>query len=176
MGLFGLFASIVGLGAMTKDKIDNNIFTQQSYNKAKAIGKRWYSGYGSKMYHTETGEECHMSFRDGHALLINSGTHQIIEDLTLLDNKEREKFEKQNCSDDCVFYRKCDWDIGNGLHCNIWVSDVISGYFYKSTVGKTMFYKGELVDCKWNNKPTKKVKYCYTDDTAYYPNGTKLIH
>ena len=54
MGLFGLFTSIVGLGAMVKDRISDDIHTQKNFMQAKANGFPTYFGSGCKEYYTKT--------------------------------------------------------------------------------------------------------------------------
>lgn len=176
MGLFGLFASMVGLGAMAKDGISNNIHEQKSFERAKAEGRSWYSGTGAKIYSMETGKECIMSFENGHTMLRDLKTNQLIEDMTLTDNLKREtEQKKESLTNGCVFYRKAEWDV-KGYECNVWVSDKIPGYFHRAKYndGRIMFHQGNLCDAHWANRKVKEVNQrgiSQNERKDYYPDG-----
>ena len=176
MGLFGLFATMFGLGAMMKDAISDQIATDKSYNKAVETGSATYFGNGAKLYSTETGRRCRKEYVNRRTLIYDLKTNRLIEDSTLKANLEKERQGKAKVTQDCVFYKKFEWDVP-GHSCNIWVSDVVPGYFER-IVGRNgnqdMFVKGKLEDvitgywkgCKHVNfiGPIKTMEW-------YYPDG-----
>lgn len=175
MGLFGLFASIFGVGAVVKDAIDGEIQKENSYQRALKTGREWYSGRGADMYSMKTGKRCHMSFESGHCVLKDLKTGQIIEDLTANDNRKREYEERGNLPKGCVFYRKCIWD-RPGWYCNVWVSDKIPGFFHHNrgeteVTEESVFYKGELKCNKGGYGRRASVDFIGSKET-YYPDGT----
>lgn len=150
MGLFGLFAMAVGLGAMTKDAISDSYYTQKNYEEAKAKGNPYYFGSGSSMYSVKTGKRCKIDYANGRTLLRDFYTNELIEDLTATKNAEKERAMKAKMEDGCVFYRSCKWDTPR-RSCEVWVSDVVPGYFklyeyHNQYTGKRekRFWKGEL--------------------------------
>ena len=72
MGLFGFFATMVGLGAMAKDGIERSVSSSNAYNKAIANKDDWYfTGNGAQMKSTKTGRECYTEkdYKTGHWLV-----------------------------------------------------------------------------------------------------------
>lgn len=177
MGLFGLFASMVGLGAMAKDSISDNIQTQKSYKKAKASGSSIYYGSGSKQYYTDTGRRCYTDYDycSGHILIRDYDTGDIIEDITDINNKKKYEQQMNELPSYCIFRRQ----YGTG----VWVSDKISGYFahrpakyidrsdYSEVNQFSEFEKGELEnrrDIHGRNYITVKTK---SSSERYFADG-----
>lgn len=151
MGLFGLFVSIVGLGAMAKDGVSRSIHESKARDRAERDGKSFYlTGNGSKINSIETGKQCSISYENGHCILTDTKTGKFIEDVTLKENRQKENDERRTLPSYCVFYRKHDWDYASHHH-NIWVSDKIPGFFRFNGIGSDIkpdstFNQGELVD------------------------------
>jgi len=186
MGLFGLFATMIGLGAMAKDGISSSRAGSQSYERAKANGTPYYfTGDGAKIKSMKTGQPCHVvhDTTTKHTLVVDSKTGNVIEDMTLTKNRKTEEQEKRQSPSRCVFYRKCEWDTINHK-CNVWVSDRISGYFYhmpscyknccSSKVDEySLFYKGELRDPIASHGEKEVRATSYVNMEVYFADGTR---
>ena len=161
MGLFGLFASMVGLGAMAKDSISEAIETEKSYQKAKETGAITYYGAGSKQYDTRTGRQISMvtDYATGHSMMVDTRTRECLGDYTLLNNRKKYEEEKRSIPKECVFRRIPDYDC-NFRKGNIWVTDKMPGQYFcyipesgdssngytSEVTEKGTFWPGKIVD------------------------------
>lgn len=177
MGLFGLFATAFGLGAITKDAISDSFDDDRQYEIAKKENRPWYTINGYKTMSTKTRRPALISYENGHCKIVDLKTNTVIEDVTKTDNINRELDEKADTQKmGWAFYRKCDWDV-RGYKCNIWVSDRICGYFKKQVCGdRTWFELGTLRDCKWNSFDTKEVYVNYENKKEFNVDGTPIVH
>lgn len=174
MGLFGFFVSVIGLGAMTKDVISDNITASKNYNRAKLNGTPYYYGSGSKMYSTETGARCReqLDFSTHHNLLVDINTGEVIEDLTDLRNQKKTSEERRSIAGTgCVFYKTHEFDDQKHKYCNIYRCTTMSGYFKKIEINHVDCYvKGEVThDDIWGHK----IDTGSADEEIYFSDGVR---
>ena len=183
MGLFGLFASMVGLGAMAKDGIDRSITESRQYEKAVRNGRScYYVGNGSKTYATATRRQCSevTDYNDTyHRWLIDTKTREKITDLTEeLNIKRTEEKRREAAAKGSKFYRTAMFDCTPHWWSPVYVNDSMPGkYFdqvYDKRHGCNMYYEGELVDGGFGHKSNqrKEVKWKY-GCKKYLPDGTQ---
>lgn len=172
MGLFGLFATMFGLGAMMKDGISLSLEDSRNYEKAKKRGDSTYIA-GGHTISVKTGQRCITSIStDGH-IYIKDLKGKIIEDETAERNKRNQYEEKEKAREKgWVFYRCTTWD-QNLKKCNIWISDVYPGYYYLYYNSKDYLctvQKGELEQQSYG----KREMYVNSigNKECYYLDGT----
>lgn len=173
MGLFGFVVSMIGLGAMTKDAVSDSIFTSKNYNKAKENGDPYYSGAGSDIFSTETGEKCRYeyNFSTNHNVLVNAKTGDEVLDLTALKNQRKTVCKKNDLKGSgCVFYKTYEFDDNKHRYHNIYKCTMMPGYFTKTTFNNVDKYtKCNVVhDDFWGYK-TENIDGCeyFEDGTGY---------
>lgn len=175
MGLFGIFATTIGLGAMAKTAISDSIATEKSYNRAIANGNLTYTSFGSKVRtcSTKTGKPCRMVWGTERTYLVDSKTGEVIEDVTTLrNNKNTEKARNEARANGCVFYRACDLDTDR-KQSDAYKCEIMDGYFCKIS-GHTaddrvdVYIKGELKD--WDGKKTVNINGSRKSD-KYFSDG-----
>lgn len=177
MGLFGLFVSMVGLGAMTKDAISNSIFENNSYQKAVKNGDSWYfTGHGSQRKAVKTGRLCteEIDYTTHHNWLVDSKTRERIEDITDRVNREREVEIKQKAYDRGIkFYRTTKFDCQPRYHSDVYVNDDMPGRYFHWNRIDNEYEEGKLVDGIIGNG--KKVVDTDINNRVFYkPDGTKI--
>ena len=149
MGFFGFFATMVGLGAMTKDAIQSSIETSISYDNARNNNDPYYFGSGAKLYSTKTGRRATKSIsrRTHHEWLCDLKTGERIEDLTARRNNiktEKNKLDAEKSG--CAFYITHEFDTTQYKNYDIYKCTIRPGYFYKISGLVNEYYKGEVVD------------------------------
>lgn len=170
MGLFGLFASMVGLGAMAKDGIGRSIYEANQYEKAVRNGRScYYVGNGSKTYATATRRQCSeiTDYNNTyHRWLIDTKTKQKIVDLTEEQNiKRTEEKRREAEAKGSKFYRTAMFDCTPHWWSPVYVNDSMPGKYFHQTYdnirGCTVYYEGRLVDGGFGSKrdQRKKVKW-----------------
>lgn len=176
MGLFGLFATMFGLGAMTKDGIERGISSSNAYNKAISNKDDWYfTGNGSEMRSVKTGRKCYIQrdIKTGHVLLKDLDTDKLIVDQTAEKVKKEEAEKRSKLPNQCVFYHMPE------ERPNVYISDRLPGYYKHSNPDdrfdgvneNSLFFKANL---------TKSINRKYQHDIwecrpleAYLMDGTK---
>lgn len=181
MGFFGFFATMVGLGAMTKDAISDSIDDVRSRERATENGRDYYLVNGYKMRSTKTGRDCteRMNYETGHMCLYDLRTGEIVADITKSINKEKtEKNKRESKAQGRAFYRTCEFDLPCGKTSDVWVNDNMPGKYFTNIrlrnyedFGKEVFKEGELVDYIIGSDRRKKVKK-YSNTPYYNPDGT----
>ena len=180
MGLFGLFASMIGLGAMTKDGISRSISDNDAYKRAVNKGDDWYfTGNGSEMVSVKTRKRCSLNqdYRMGHWLLVDTKTGELIEDLTKKKLQKCNNEEKDKLPKCCIFYHMA------GEKQDIYISDVLPGYYQhynpkdiyhtRNIVDEdSCFYKGEL--CESHGNKYKHDIITFSPLIGYSMDGTLL--
>lgn len=182
MGLFGLFATLFGLGAMAKDGISDMIDDADKYQKASNAGCPWYTVNGYRTRSTQTGRDAYRTtdFNTQHVWLVDKVTDRRIEDLTLYYRRQTtEKNRKEAYSQGKKFYRTAEFDMNGSQSCDIYVNDDMPGkYFYQVSNGYEygggfQYQEGELVSKpKTLNPDRKEVKWDYANRVWYYEDGT----
>lgn len=182
MGLFGLFVSIVGLGAMTKDGIENSIFTQKNYEEAKRDGKPYYYGSGSKTYSTKTGRECYIGkdWNTGQEWIVDMQTGEKIENYSDYKNGKRTlKNINNSVVNGKMFYQTHEFDSFKSTckKSDVYKCRIMDGFFNKSdrydhqTCHREYIYqKGEVVfDDFYGVKvePYKNKEWYFEDGTPF---------
>lgn len=180
MGFLGLFVSLFGLGVVTKNYISDTIDDVRSSNRAKKNGDSTYLVNGYSERYTKTGQKCTKEYSsDGHVYIKDLKTGKTLEDITATKNSTKQQEEiKKSRDKGWVFYRKTDWDAHTGHNCNVWVSDIIPGYFHFYNDSKDYLCtvsRGELVDEEYGRYDgAKKVNAIgYKPEERYYLDGTK---
>lgn len=198
MGLFGLFATLFGLGAMAKDGIEDYFISESSKEKALREGNLEYYSNGKfqKVYApkgTLTKE-----IKDpvsGHIYDTNYRTGERLIDLTEYYNNKTIQKEKMKCFvEGKAFYRTPIFDTPKGMNkkalCGsemspVYVSDKIPGYFDRRYINldrcNVQFYvyvKGELIPY-FSDEKKKEVKAPILNSKnidsveAYFEDGTR---
>ncbi len=180
MGFFGLFVSMIGLGAMAKDAISNSIFESDSYQRAVKDGYSWYfTGNGSQMKSVKTGRLCteDIDYKTGRRWLVDLKTGEKIEDITAEVNKERElKIKQETYARGVKFYRTTRFDCPPRYHCDIYVNDDMPGRYFslvRSIHDDDRYVEGKLVDCGYPHGK-KKVEIDLKNLVHYKPDGTRV--
>ena len=177
MGLFGLFATMVGLGAMAKDGIERSISESKAYEKAVRNGDTsYYTGNGGERYSTKTRRKVSSKtdWDTGHTWIVDARTGQRIEDETAARNKRKTEEEKRKADlKGCVFYRTAQFDTDTyNKKPSIYVSDKIPGYFRVETYssnGYTIYTKGNLE--KWLGEYRVNT---INSKERYFANGVRV--
>lgn len=139
MGLFGLFATLFGLGAMAKDGVSRWITSEEAKQQAEAKNRSWYlTGNGAEIYSTATGRRASttMDFTTKHEWLVDARTGERIEDLTLRRNKEKTEENRRNAhAEGKRFYRTAMFDVPPCTKPTIYICDDFPGiYFDKHSI------------------------------------------
>ena len=181
MGLFGFFATMVGLGAMTKDVISDGIDDIKSHKMAMEKGNDFYLVNGYKMRSTKTGRDCieRADYNTGHIFLCDFKTGEKIVDRTENINREKtEKNRRESKEKGWAFYRTCEFDLPGGKWSNVWISDSMPGKYFsyrrfteRERIGNVYFQEGELIDNIIGNTHKKSVKINY-NTPCYNRDGT----
>jgi len=187
MGLFGFFATMVGLGAMAKDGIERSISETDAYTKAVQEGRSYYyTGNGSQINSTKTRRKCveRIDHITHHRLIIDANSGQVLEDITANQNMKRQMEEAKIIPDYCVFKRVTEYDNLN-IRANIWVTDKMPGLYFRhygkngndsKVTEDSHFIKGELADKKnFQGYSYKEVKVVSSNE-AYYANGELITN
>lgn len=182
MGLFGLFATLFGLGAMAKDGISDMIDDADKYQKASNAGCPWYTVNGYRTRSTQTGRDAYRTtdFNTQHVWLVDKATNRRIEDLTLYYRRQTtEKNRREAHSQGKKFYRTAEFDMNGSQSCTVYVNDDMPGkYFYQESNGYEygggfQYQEGELVSKpKTLNPDCKEVRLDYANRVWYYEDGT----
>lgn len=175
MGFFGLFVSIIGLGAMTKDAISNSIFEQRSYEDSVRKGySTFFTGNGSQRRSVKTGRLCteRMDYTTHHNWLVDSKTGEKIEDITDRINREREMEIKRKAYDKGIkFYRTTRFDCQPRYRSDVYINDDMPGKFFDWDPINDKYKEGRLIDSIVGNG--KKVVDTDINNRIYYkPDGT----
>lgn len=136
MGFFGLFVSMIGLGAMAKDAISDSISATDNCNKAKINNEPYYFGAGSNIYSTKTGRrvERKKDYTTNREWLVEIDTGNRVEDLTTYkNNKMNNKEIAEARSKNCVFYETHEFDNEKTKSHGIYKSTLMDGYFKKDS-------------------------------------------
>ena len=134
MGLFGLFVSLIGLGAVTKDAISDDIYKSKNKERAKKNGDLYYSGSGSKIYSTKTGRRASIDYSGKHTILRDLHTGEALEDLTVIKQKElTDKAREEARYKNSVFYLDYTYEREKyaGHRTDVFVSSKYPGFFAK---------------------------------------------
>ena len=138
MGLFGLLASLFGLGAMGADAVKNtmaNVDAQDRAYKNKELYSVEYRGGRIRTYSTETGRECDTKVENGHKILYDKRTGMMIYDYTAEENERKTREAKTEArKNGCRFYKTYEFNMMHWTNNNIYANDDMPGrYFVKST-------------------------------------------
>lgn len=201
MGLFGLFATLFGLGAMAKDGVENYFISESEKEKAIRNGDLTYYSNGKfeKVYApkgTLTKE-----VKDpvtGHIYDTNYKTGERLIDLTEYYNNQIIQKERRECSlNGTAFYRTPIFDVPEGMNKRamtggetspVYVSDKIPGYFEKRYTSLenlsrwpslTVYVKGNLIphfgDAKRKEVNGPRLNKDNADSVeAYFEDGTRV--
>lgn len=199
MGLFGLFATLFGLGAMAKDSVENYFISESEKEKAIREGKLEYYSNGKfeKVYApkgTLTKEVKDPA--TGHIYDTNYKTGERLIDLTEYHNNRIIQKERTQCSlNGTFFYRTPVFDAPKGMHTRamtggetspVYVSDKIPGYFEKRNMNIegswpsfNIYVKGNLVpyfgDAKRKEVKGPNINKDNADTVeAYFEDGTRI--
>ena len=135
MGLFGFFATLFGVGAMTKDYVGRKISAEEAKHNAEINNKPYYfTGNGSEIRSTITGRRVSHSIDTNtrHDWLVDTKTGERIEDLTLRKNKEKtEQNRREAHSQGKRFYRTAMFDVPPNGKPSIYVCDDFPGQYFE---------------------------------------------
>ena len=176
MGLWGLFATLFGVGVITKDRISDAIDDSKSRDRAERNGDSIYLVNGYSERYTKTGQKCTKEYApNGHIYVNDLASGSRLEDLTETKNNAKQYDEMQKSrSKGWIFYRKTDWDTHVGPECNVWVSDKFPGYYryyFNAKDYNCYVVEGELRDKISGRKGTKEV-WPIKGGKSYYMDGT----
>lgn len=158
MGLFGLFVSMVGLGAMAKDAISDSIHENMNYEDAKRRGDPYYFSNGGRIKSTQTGDYVYRRNDNitGEQWLVDAKTGKKITNLTDINRrKANRRASTEAIINDKIFYRVHDYDIYNNgqnvARAEVYKCLTMDGYFKRMEhciPGEYCVYyvKGELGD------------------------------
>ena len=181
MGLFGLLATAIGLGAMASDSIKDSVSYDKEYAKAVKEGKDTFAVRGYKVYSTKTGNPCtSVCGSDNHIYYKDLKTGQIIEDATAKGFAEKtEKCKKESEKKGWKFYKTYEFcDRINNIS-DIWINDEMPGKYFKNystgsgwicgfkILNIEYFVEVELKTYKTTKEPGNR-----KNKLEYYPDGT----
>ena len=180
MGLFGLFVSLIGLGAVTKDAISDDIYKSKNKERAKKNGDLYYSGSGSKIYSTKTGRRASIDYSGKHTILRDFRTGEALEDLTVIKQKElTDKAKEEARHKNSVFYLDYTYEREKfaGHRTDVYVSSKYPGFFAKrnavcngSDIKIPVYERGELEKFSYYRviiDGRKPVETYFEDGTPY---------
>ena len=190
MGLFGLFASLFGLGAMGADAYKDAVNNWESQDKAYKDKELFYYR-GRKKISFETGKECDVRIENGHKTLCDTRTGMLIHDYTNEENdrKTREaKYEAHKKGE--RFYKTYREDTVKWHIDNLYANDDMPGRYFKKVspefnrIPHMIGYKyvgdyyEEVKLEYYYNEYSRSTRFRYDtkfyDNTRYLPNGEVL--
>jgi len=133
MGLWGLFTAIVGVGAIAKQSIEEEVENTNRYYNAKAKGDPIYYGMYGKTFSSRTGKQCYLKEDPvtRHQWVIDLRTKQRIEDYTAYQNSvktERNRNEAHSRGE--KFYRTAEFDRQPLWWSDVYVNDDMPGRYF----------------------------------------------
>lgn len=177
MGLFGLFASLIGLGAMAKDVVSDAIDDGVGREKAIHEGRSTYIA-GGKIKSTETGRQCSRTtdYLTRHDWLIDTKTGERIEDITDSINRAKQREIKRLAEiDECKFYRTTRFD-NNMVRSWVYVNDDMPGKFFRqSGYGDKMKFVEGILEPKYGLRKHGELQVGLMQHAMEYkPDGTLI--